>query len=339
MESRFAWLRGIRCVKASAISDRIPGDLIGGNMSQGENERTASINISEGVKDELLRRSCSNLARAERGWTIGSLEAALLRKYPAEDAESWDRTGLVVGERALPLTKAALALDPTPRAIEEAARAGANVLITHHPPFISAPDSFAPETSPAISPGAGVWAAIRHGVALMCFHTALDVSSQAAKVLPGMLGLDFSGQVVSPSCDGGLRGYGQLSHVRLDQAPMTLASLAARCLSVFGRAPRVWGDADKEIRTVVTATGSAGPCGRDALSYGADCLVCGEVKYHDALDLSHAGLCVIELGHDVSELPLVAVLAQSVLGFGVSEDAIVLVDQSSNWWLPDAIRI
>lgn len=308
-------------------------------MSQGENERTASINYSESVKDELLKRPCSSMARAERGWTIGSLEAALLRKFPAEDAEGWDRTGLVVGERALPLTKAALALDPTPRAIEEAARAGVNVLITHHPPFISSPDSFAPESSPALSPGAGVWAAIRCGVALMCFHTALDVSSQAAKVLPGMLGLDFTGQVVSPSCDDGLRGYGQLSRIRLEESPMTLGVFAARCLSVFGRAPRVWGDPVKEIKTVVTATGSAGSCGRDALAFGADCLVCGEIKYHDALDLSHAGLCVVELGHDVSELPLVAVLAQSVLGLGVSEDAIVLVDQSSNWWLPDAIRI
>lgn len=308
-------------------------------MSQGENERTASINYSESVKDELLKRPCSSMARSERGWTIGSLEAALLRKFPAEDAEGWDRTGLVVGERALPLTKAALALDPTPRAIEEAARAGANVLITHHPPFISSPDSFAPESSPALSPGAGVWAAIRCGVALMCFHTALDVSSQAAKVLPGMLGLDFTGQVVSPSCDDGLRGYGQLSRIRLEESPMTLGVFAARCLSVFGRAPRVWGDPVKEIKTVVTATGSAGSCGRDALAFGADCLVCGEIKYHDALDLSHAGLCVVELGHDVSELPLVAVLAQSVLGLGVSEGAIVLIDQSSNWWLPDVIRI
>lgn len=308
-------------------------------MSQGENEYMASIGFSGGVKDELLKRPCSSLAQVERDWTIGSLEAALLRKFPSEDAEAWDRTGLVVGERALPLTKAALALDPTPRAIEEAARAGANVLITHHPPFISAPDSFAPESSLALSPGAGVWAAIRCGVALMCFHTALDVSPQAAKVLPGMLGLDFSGGVVSPSCDGGLRGYGQLSRIRPEESPMTLGTFAARCLSVFGRAPRVWGDPAKEIKAVVTATGSAGSCGRDALAFGADCLVCGEIKYHDALDLSHAGLCVVELGHDVSELPLVAVLAQSVLGLGVSEDAIVLIDQSSNWWLPDAIRI
>lgn len=308
-------------------------------MSQGENEYRASIGFSGGVKDELLKRPCSSLAQVERDWTIGSLEAALLRKFPSEDAEAWDRTGLVVGERALPLTKAALALDPTPRAIEEAARAGANVLITHHPPFISAPDSFAPESSPALSSGAGVWAAIRCGVALMCFHTALDVSSQAAKVLPGMLGLDFSAGVVSPSCDGGLRGYGQLSRIRPEESPMTLGAFAARCLSVFGRAPRVWGDPAKEIKAVVTATGSAGSCGRDALAFGADCLVCGEIKYHDALDLSHAGLCVVELGHDVSELPLVAVLARSVLGLGVSEDAIVLIDQSSNWWLPDAIRI
>ncbi len=44
---------------------------------------------------------------------LGALETALLKDFPAEDAEEWDRTGLLVGEPALPARKMALALDPT----------------------------------------------------------------------------------------------------------------------------------------------------------------------------------------------------------------------------------
>lgn len=291
-------------------------------------------------KDALSRRGASELAKKSFSMTIGALEKALLKEFPAEDAEDWDRTGVLVGERSLPVTKVAVALDVTVEAIEEAAAAGANVLLTHHPAYLAAPDAFAPEPSVAVSPGAGVWAAIRNRVALMDFHTALDVSPAAARVLPGMLGLKFTGKVVDPIGTSRRKGYGQLCEVPgNDEAPETLGRLAARCTAVFGRAPRVWGTPDREVRRAVTCTGADGGCGPAALAAGADVIVCGEMKYHAALDLSRAGLAVIELGHDVSELPLVAVLAEAAGRAGVPAEAIVLIDQSENWWYPEAVRV
>lgn len=240
----------------------------------------------------------------------------------------------------MPVRKVAVALDPTVEAIAEAAAAGANVLLTHHPAYLDAPDSFAPEPSVAASPGAGVWAAIRHQVALMDFHTALDVSPLAARVLPGMLGLKFTGKVVEPIAASRRRGYGQLCDVPANEdAPETLARFASRCTAVFGRAPRVWGDPALPLRQAVTCTGSAGDAGKAALAAGADVLVCGEIKYHSALELSRAGLAIVELGHDMSELPLTAVLAEGLDRAGVPSEAIVLIDQSENWWYPEAVRV
>ena len=296
-------------------------------------------NADEVAAKELSTRGPNALVKPARSWTIGSLEALFLKEFPALDAEDWDSTGLVVGERAVPLRKAAFALDPTVAAVQEAAKRGANVLVTHHPPFLSAPDSFAPESSSALNPGAVVWAAIQHGVALMCFHTALDVSPRAARVLPGMLGLDFKGAFAQP-LDGAVdKGYGQVCATVSNGKPMTLGMLAARCTAVFGRQPRVWGQFDDEIPLVVTTTGSIGGVGRAALEMGVNCVVCGEVKYHEALDLSHAGMALIELGHDVSELPLVALLAQIALKAGVPQEDVVMVDQGDNWRYPEAIRL
>lgn len=296
--------------------------------------------IGETDSAALSRRGPSALSRKERAWTVRAVEEALLEEFPATDAEAWDRTGLVVGEGAVAVSKVALALDPTVAAIEEAASLGANVLVTHHPPFLTPPDSFAPEKSTALNPGAGVWAALRAGVALMCFHTALDVSPRTARVLPGMLGLDFTGQVVEPSPTAAPKGYGQLCLVESsDDEALSLGVLAARCTAVFGRQPRVWGDFDASMRRVVTATGSLGSVGRAALAARADCVVCGEVKYHEALELAAAGLGIIELGHDASELPLVALLAQSLLASGLGEDRLLVIDQSENWRYPEAIRL
>ena len=59
-------------------------------------------------------------------------------------------------------------------------------------------------------------------------------------------------------------------------------------MAVFGRAPRVWGAPDAAVRRVVTA-GTAREAFAPALvAAGADAVVCGEMKYHTALELAAA---------------------------------------------------
>lgn len=298
----------------------------------------AAASAAAAATEAIVKRGAKLLSKTDAHRTVGGLEAHLLKLFPAGTAEEWDRTGVLVGERAMPLSKVAITLDPTVAAIEEAARAGADVLLTHHPAYLSAPESFAPARSVAQNAGAGVWAAIKSGVALMCFHTALDVSRQAQGVLPELLGLEATGKVLSPLPSQPALGYGQVCTAPKGEV-LSLAHLAARCTSVFGRAPRVWGRMDAQVRTAATATGSASNVGGLALAAGMDCLVCGEVRYHDALDLSQAGLCIIELGHDVSEFPLTAVLADAVASYGVGTDRIVILDQTANWAYPESIRL
>lgn len=258
---------------------------------------------------------------------VGQLEQLLLEQFLAKDAEPWDRTGLVVGDPNAQVAKVAVALDPTVAAIKEAASRGANVLVTHHPPFLDAPDSFKPADSVAQENGAGVWTAITNNVALMCFHTALDVSHAAQKILPGIIGITQIG-VLDPIAHDSRKGYGQIC--KLEQ-PETLGQIALRCADQFGRHPRVWGSLDKAVGTVVTGTGAGGNLCAPCVDQGIDCLICGELKYHACLDLSSAGVGIIELGHDVSELPLVNPLRDALLASGIEETDIAMIEQGSNW--------
>ena len=74
------------------------------------------------------------------------------------------------------------------------------------------------------------------------------------------------------------------------------------------------------------------------LNQGIECLICGEIKYHEALDASLSGLSIIELGHDVSEFPLCAVLATHVQAAGVAKERITMIDQKDNWYTPESSR-
>lgn len=121
----------------------------------------------------------------------------------------------------------------------------------------------------------------------------------------------------------------------LNRAPagLTLGSLAALAAGTFNITPRVWGDPDTPVSIVATATGSAGSLVGDVLATGAHALVAGEVRYHDALDAVEMGLAVVELGHDVSEWPLVGLLEGVVREIpGLDGDMIHTLPAQPGWW-------
>lgn len=295
------------------------------------------IPIEDGNSSNLATLRSGTLSSQAKPLTVGGLEHALLTRFPAADAEDWDRTGLVVGDPAELVKEVAVALDPTLDAIAAAHRIGANVLVTHHPVFIEPPTMFSPNLSRASVDGAAVYEAAKNGVSLMSFHTALDANPASRAGLPRMLHLDFK-SVLMPFTDDAEKGYG---HICIPEAgeKLTLRELAARCTSVFKRAPRVYGDFSTKLERIVCATGSAGSLVDACLHKDIDCLVCGEIRYHEALAAKQAGLAVVELGHDASELPLAAVLAAAVGDAGVASDAIHVFDQSDNWAHPETTRI
>lgn len=114
---------------------------------------------------------------------------------------------------------------------------------------------------------------------------------------------------------------------------MTLSGLATVASATFNVTARVWGDPDTPLRHVVTATGSAGSLVSTAIASGASALVAGEVRYHDALEAVEAGICVIELGHDVTEWPLVTLLRKTILAVpGLDTDTVHMLPATPGWW-------
>ena len=172
----------------------------------------------------LKKTDAGNLASNERMMVVGELERELLRKMPASDACSWDRTGMLVGNPMDTVRGVAVALDPTIHAVEEAHAHGANVLLTHHPVFIDAPDAFMPQAAMGHAPGAVVRRACELGVSVLSFHTALDVSTAGLDALPVLLRLTPLG-VLDPLPDAANKGFGRICAPSSEEEPLTLRHL------------------------------------------------------------------------------------------------------------------
>ncbi|WP_262423775.1 Nif3-like dinuclear metal center hexameric protein [Brachybacterium sp. Z12] len=106
--------------------------------------------------------------------TVDAVIGALEEAYPLSWAESWDRVGLVLGERGAEVRRVLLAVDPTVCVAREAVERDAQLLVTHHPLLLRGA-SFLPADE---GKGAVVTTLLRHGTALWCGHTNVDRSTR-----------------------------------------------------------------------------------------------------------------------------------------------------------------
>jgi dinuclear metal center YbgI/SA1388 family protein len=118
---------------------------------------------------------------------VADVVAALEYLAPAHLAENWDRIGLAIGNPQATVTAIAFALDPTSDNIQAAAKAKAQVLVTHHPLFFGEFTSLSTDT-PA---GDAAVQAARRGISVICAHTNLDAAAHGtAAVMAEILGIE-----------------------------------------------------------------------------------------------------------------------------------------------------
>lgn len=103
-------------------------------------------------------------------------------------------------------------------------------------------------------------------------------------------------------------------------APVPLAEFITQVKMVLGiEYVSVAGSGDKIIKKVAVCGGSgAGFINRTAF-VGADVLITGDVKYHEAQDALAAGIAVIDAGHFATENPVVSYVAEYLSECGTKD--------------------
>ncbi len=223
---------------------------------------------------------------------------------PGHLAEEWDNVGLQVGHPEWPATRILIALDPTPDVIEEAIRAGADVVVTHHPLL------FRPlrQLNLATATGALVQKLIDKRVAVVAAHTNLDsVPGGINDVLVEMLALEGV-TVMQPLATDTHAGLGRVG--RLPQA-VPFESLVGDIKTRLGLAHiRYAGQPERVVQGVAVCSGSGGSLLNLFLDSSADVYVTGDVRYHEAREIEAQGRGIIDVGHFESERIIVGHLAQ-----------------------------
>lgn len=235
---------------------------------------------------------------------VGDLIEAMEEIAPCRLAASWDNVGLLVGDPAAPLTRILLTVDCTSAVIEEARQAGCEAIVAYHPVV------FVPIKH--VVAGSLAYGAARAGLAVYSPHTALDVVLGGTNdVLGDILGLEDR-RALRPSespSDGpsGPCGLGRVGNV----APVALGECVETLKRALGVAHvLVAGSLDRVVRRAAVCVGSGGDFIGDAAAAGADVLVTGEMRHHDALRARVSGLSVVCTLHSVSERPALAALAR-----------------------------
>ncbi len=93
---------------------------------------------------------------------------------PAAWALPWDRVGLQIGSPTQEVQVLAVALEPSVAVVAGAIKAGAQMLLTHHPLFFQPLERLDPQTPW----GRAVQLAVQHDLAVAAAHTNVDVAPQ-----------------------------------------------------------------------------------------------------------------------------------------------------------------
>ncbi len=231
--------------------------------------------------------------------TLEQVVDALERRYPPALAEDWDAVGLACGEPGAEIHKVLFAVDPDPRVVAEARAVGADLVVTHHPLFLTPVHTVAATTTN----GRLIHELIRNDIALFAAHTNADsardgVSDALAHALDVV-----DTQALMPTADS-LVGLGRWGRLR---EQVTLAEFVDRVATVLpstAHGVRVSGDPAMQVTTVALCGGSGDSLLAAADDVGADVYVTADCKHHRLLDhLNSGGCAVIDVAHWASEWP------------------------------------
>lgn len=263
--------------------------------------------------------------------TVGHVAEALAAAFPLHNAAEWDKNGLRVGDSNAQVKGVVFALEPTLETLELTASRGANVLVTHHPIYLDAPEKLNISHSHLARM---LQFAFKHDIALVNAHTNLDAMDAAKCYIGHKLGLLDRGDLPVLGEDGAPAPLDRPTFARLWTAPvvLSLAEVGAKLEALCGTPVVIWGNPHTKIEIIATATGSGSSRIEEALGSGADLLISGEISYHAAGPAVEMGLALIELGHDVSESPHVPLLRKAIADSTfISPDRMFEAPQTRHW--------
>ena len=217
--------------------------------------------------------------------------AILEEQSPKSLACDWDNVGLLAGRTDKEIQKIYIALDASDEAVEAAAEAGADLLLTHHPLIFKGMKRIVSEDFI----GRRLIKLIQNDIAYYAMHTNFDVRGMA-DLSAAMLGLEKTEVLdVTAVLEGKEEGIGRVGWF---MEPMAAEECAGFVKAVFSlKEIKVFGDPNRVLSRAAISPGSGKSEIDRAIAKKADVLITGDIDHHDGIDGAAKGLCIMDAGH------------------------------------------
>lgn len=221
----------------------------------------------------------------------GSIIEEIEKTYPKTYALEWDNVGLQVGRSDKEVKKIYIALDATDEVIADAAKWGADMLLTHHPLIFKA----LKQVNDQNFIGRRVLKLIQNDISYYAMHTNYDVMGMA-DLAGEFLCLEQAEVLeVTGEREGQPEGIGRIADLK------EAVSLKECCIFVKERfhlpSVKVFGDAKMQVKRIAVCPGSGKSTIGEALKKGADVLITGDIDHHEGIDAVAQNMAVIDAGH------------------------------------------
>ena len=242
---------------------------------------------------------------------IHEIVSAFEAVAPLALQESYDNSGLIVGDRDAEVTRALLCFDCTEAVVDEAIGKGCDLIIAHHPIVFGGLKRFTGGDYVQRT----VIKAIQNNIAIYACHTNLDnvLRGGVNERIAQQLGFDVE-RVLRPiatdlgsfASSGGVvdsevfrtAGAGILCNL---QKPMNVLDFLQHVKERMGAEVVKYTKCDIEVVGKVAICGGAGSfLIGDALRAGADAFITSDVKYHEFFD-AQGKMLLCDIGHYESE--------------------------------------
>jgi len=221
---------------------------------------------------------------------------------PFELQESWDNSGLLIGDFSGEVTKVVLSIDVDESLIDSLDNN--TLLITHHPIIFGGLKQLEFSKYPANL----IQKMIQKNISNIAMHTNFDQTHLNEYVATEILGYKI------------IKKDGFVAYLNIDEKFDVFAKKVA---SAFGLPHARCVKCSEVVKTVALTTGSGCSLMR---SIRADCFLTGDVKYHDAMEAKSIKLSLIDIGHYESEHFFAEILAKHLKNLGLE----VIISSSEN---------
>jgi len=212
---------------------------------------------------------------------------------PFELQESWDNSGLLLGDFSQDVTKIVLSIDVDEPLIDSMEKN--TLLITHHPIIFGGLKQLQFNKYPANL----IQKMIQKNISNIAMHTNFDQTHLNEFVATEVLGYKIA------------QKDGFVAYLDVDEE---FDEFAKKVSSAFGLPHARCVKSSNRVKRVALTTGSG--CSL-IKSIDADCFLTGDVKYHDAMEAKSINLSLIDIGHFESEHFFAQILHQHLKNLGL----------------------